>query len=177
MNCVRPAYASIFVYRIFTHYSLRTRALFLCRNQTCDAVLWSRSTKLLTVTRNVLEDIPRCTQRLYCSASNKKNDVNKHKERVRQELKTYLKQHRVRLRDTEQRIKETGNVIIKDIKETRDKVKERVGEIIEVTICTVQFSDRVFSVPFFVERECVHNTKFVVCIKDIVVAFPWNADY
>lgn len=75
------------------------------------------------------------TKRSLCSGFNDNNNNNKeekHKERVREELKSYLKQHRVRLRDTEERIKKTSNVIIKDIKETKEKVKERVGEIIEV---------------------------------------------
>lgn len=106
MSSILPAFTSRCVYRIFTLRN-RSKAAISC------SFLYPWN----------------LTRRPLCSASEKEE---KHKERVRDELKSYLKQHRVRLKDTEQRIKKTGNVIIKDIKETKDKVKERVGEIIEV---------------------------------------------
>lgn len=133
----RCSYASLFVYKIFNHYSVRARAVLFARSRTCAtfhcSIFCPRPIQPLTGSRDFLENFPQRTQRLFSTASDK-NEIDKHRERVRQELKSYLKQHRVRLRDTEQRIKETGSVIIKDIKETKDKVKERVGEIIEVSV-------------------------------------------
>lgn len=65
---------------------------------------------------------------------NDKNDIilNKRRERVKREFQLYMEQNRERLRDTEQKLKVKKDVILKDIKETKDKVKEKVEEIIEV---------------------------------------------
>lgn len=70
----------------------------------------------------------------FLLTNNGKNDIilNKHKERVKREFQLYLEQNRERLRDTEQKFKDKKDIILKDIKETKDKVKEKVEEIIEV---------------------------------------------
>lgn len=177
MNCVRPNYASLVVCKIVNHYSLRTRAVALYRYRTCAegccSVSCRRSTKILATTKHILETAPKCPQRLFGTSDNKKSDINKHTERVKQELKTYLEQNRERLRDTEHRIKTTSNEIFKDIKETKDKVKERVGEIIEVTI----FEGFNCAIPVLAvaEGECVHDTKFLVHVEDIAVSLSGNA--
>ncbi|XP_076268270.1 putative cardiolipin synthase (CMP-forming) [Rhynchophorus ferrugineus] len=66
--------------------------------------------------------------RIYCtSSSHGQTKFSKHKE----ELKAYLEQNKGKLRDTEQRLKERGNIILQDIKDTKTKVKEKVEEIVE----------------------------------------------
>lgn len=80
----------------------------------------------------LFEPVPKYKQYFYCTISDKKEDIHKHQDKVKEGLKSYIEHNRIRLRDTEQKLKETGNVILRDIKETKDKVKERVGEIIEV---------------------------------------------
>lgn len=105
MNNILPVFTSRFVYRFFALRNHTNAAIYCCS---------------------------RLPGRALCSSASEKEQ--QHKERVKEELKSYLNQHRVRLKDTEQRIKNTGNVIIKDIKETKDKVKVRVGEIIEVKV-------------------------------------------
>lgn len=171
MNSVRPTYLSLFIYKIFNHSTLRTGATLLHTHQHCSIFCFRP-----TSARNFLENVPKCTQRFFCSQSDKQDQADKHRERVREELKAYLKQHRVRLRDTEQRIKETSNVIIKDIRETKEKVKERVEEIIEVSVVITAL----YCVGFFrfrvVERKRVYNTKFVVRIEDFAVSLSWHAD-
>lgn len=77
--------------------------------------------------------------RLFCTSEKTTTDRNneafkKHKDRVKHEFKTYIQHNKEKLRNTEEKIKLTGNVILKDIKETKDKVKEKVEEIIEVCI-------------------------------------------
>lgn len=54
-------------------------------------------------------------------------------DKVTNELKSYFEQNKERLRDTEHKIKERGNILLKDIKDTKDKVKGKVEEIIEVS--------------------------------------------
>lgn len=72
----------------------------------------------------------------FLQVSNRKDDIflNKHKERVRKEFQQYIEQNRARLRDTEQKLKDKKDFILKDIKETKEKVKEKVEEIVEVSI-------------------------------------------
>lgn len=74
--------------------------------------------------------LPKCLQsyRFFCSGQNKIIS----KEIVKKELKSYYEQNRDRLKDTEQKLLRKGNVILNDIKETKDKVREKVEEIIEV---------------------------------------------
>ncbi|KAI4468327.1 cdp-diacylglycerol--glycerol-3-phosphate 3-phosphatidyltransferase-related [Holotrichia oblita] len=51
--------------------------------------------------------------------------------KVTKELKNYFEQNRERFRDTEHKIKLKSHILLKDIKDTKDKVKEKVEEIIE----------------------------------------------
>lgn len=73
-------------------------------------------------------------QKVYCTSSDRENNFAKHKEHVAKEFKIYLEQNKERLRDTEQRLKEKRYALLQDIKETRDKVKEKVEGIIEVIL-------------------------------------------
>lgn len=66
----------------------------------------------------------------FCSASNEPNTSGK--KLLKNEIKTYINQNKERLRDTEIRLKKKGTVILQDIKDTRDKVRNKVEEVIEV---------------------------------------------
>lgn len=76
-----------------------------------------------------------CVSKYLCD-STEKNDIllDKHRERVRKEFQIYIEQNKERLRDTEQKLKDKKDVLLKDIKETKDKVKGKVEEIIEVRL-------------------------------------------
>lgn len=162
MKSILPAFTSRFIYRVCTRCNIN--ASIYC------PILYAPCARILTNTNNVGRNH---AGRLLCSGSGEQ----KHKERVKEELRLYLKQHRVRLRDTEQRIKETGSGIIKDIKETKDKVKVRVGEIIEVSSEDLRCKVVTVFFKFILEGKCVHNTKFLMCLQNIVVALSWNVDY
>ncbi|GJQ66155.1 hypothetical protein Trydic_g4217 [Trypoxylus dichotomus] len=58
-------------------------------------------------------------------------DWFRHQSKVTKELKNYIEHNKERLRDTENRIKEKSNILLKDIKDTKNKVKGKVEEIIE----------------------------------------------
>lgn len=55
-----------------------------------------------------------------------------HQSKVTKEIKNYFEENRERFRNTEHRIKLKSNNLLRDIKDTKDKVKEKVEEIIEV---------------------------------------------
>ncbi|XP_045461635.1 probable cardiolipin synthase (CMP-forming) [Harmonia axyridis] len=60
---------------------------------------------------------------------------------VNKELKAYIQQNKNRLRNTEKRIKLQGSILMKDIRETKDKVREKVENIIE--------KENVYTIPNF----------------------------
>lgn len=68
----------------------------------------------------------------FCTTPDKDKALERTHSKVTSEIKHYYEEKRERLRDTEQRLKYKGSIILKDIKETKEKVKERVEEIIEV---------------------------------------------
>lgn len=78
-------------------------------------------------------------QKVYCTSSNRQNNLAKHKEHVTKEFKIYIEQNKEKLRDTEQRLKEKKHALLQDFKETRDKVKVKVEEIIEVATIQIFF--------------------------------------
>lgn len=67
--------------------------------------------------------------RYFCTASGRSKMCFNER---REELRIYLENKRQRLRVTEQRIKWRGNIILRDIRETKNKVRERVGGIVMV---------------------------------------------
>lgn len=77
----------------------------------------------------------------YCTTSKKNHLLAQEPEAVKKEFKAYLDENKEKFRDTEQRIKERGHNILQDIKNTKDKVKERVGEVIE--------KENIYTIPNF----------------------------
>lgn len=69
--------------------------------------------------------------RLYSTSS---KDAAAKFNRRKDELKAYVDNKKEKLRDTEQRIKERGNVLLQDLKDTKTKVRERVEEIVVASI-------------------------------------------
>ncbi|ENN70270.1 hypothetical protein D910_05667 [Dendroctonus ponderosae] len=72
--------------------------------------------------------------RLYSTSS--KDAAAKFNKR-KDELKAYVDYKKEKLRDTELRIKERGNVLLQDLKDTKTKVRERVEEIVKENIYTI----------------------------------------
>lgn len=71
--------------------------------------------------------------RSLCTTSNKRTEIfTKHKDKVKEEFKLYIEQNREKLRETEEKLKRRRNLILKNIRDTKNKVKEKVEEIIEV---------------------------------------------
>ncbi|XP_066152601.1 probable cardiolipin synthase (CMP-forming) [Euwallacea fornicatus] len=79
-----------------------------------------------------------CSCRLYCTNSDGSSAKFTPK---REEIKAYLEQNKEKLRDTEQRFKERGYVILQDLKDTRSKVKEKVEEIV--------IKENIYTIPNF----------------------------
>ncbi|KAF5280872.1 hypothetical protein FQR65_LT03021 [Abscondita terminalis] len=75
-------------------------------------------------TCNVFRNVQKFRFQYLCTSDNNHKDVKK-------EIQSYILHKKETLKVTEELIKERGNVILKDIKSTKDKVKERVEEIIE----------------------------------------------
>lgn len=124
---LRPVSADVY----YTNYRLMHR--YACVTTCCSSVL--RNCVHCSPTKDILSPLRSLGTNYYCTASDKKNELfTKHKDRVRKEFQSYIEQNKERLRDTELKIKHTGSVFLKDIKETKDKVKERVEEIVEVFI-------------------------------------------
>ncbi|KRT81571.1 hypothetical protein AMK59_5989, partial [Oryctes borbonicus] len=66
-----------------------------------------------------------------CFSTTSDKDWFQHRSKVTKELKTYFEHNKERFRDTENKIKKKSNILLRDIKDTKDRVKERVEEIIE----------------------------------------------
>ncbi|KAK4884024.1 hypothetical protein RN001_000295 [Aquatica leii] len=78
-----------------------------------------------------------------CTTSDNRKDVQK-------EIRTFIRQKKERLKVTERIIKQRGNVLLRDIELTKNKVKERVEEIIE--------------------RENVYTIPNLLCVSRIVLS-------
>ncbi|XP_066249527.1 probable cardiolipin synthase (CMP-forming) [Euwallacea similis] len=76
--------------------------------------------------------------RLYCTNSEETSTKFTQK---REEIKAYLEQNKEKLRDTEQKLKERGYVILQDLKDTRSKMKEKVEEIV--------IKENIYTIPNF----------------------------
>ncbi|XP_030754498.1 probable cardiolipin synthase (CMP-forming) [Sitophilus oryzae] len=87
-----------------------------------------------------------CSFRIYCTSTGSPTKFSKHKK----ELKAYLEHNKEKIRDTEQKLKERGYVILQDIKDTKTKVKAKVEEIVE--------KENIYTVPNF------------LCISRIIVS-------
>lgn len=82
---------------------------------------------------NIFKNLQKYRLQCFCTTSDKKEVcLASHKDAVQKELQSYIEQKKEKLRVTEQRIKEKGNVILKDIEKTKNKVREKVEGIIEV---------------------------------------------
>lgn len=68
--------------------------------------------------------------RIFCTE--KKNTLLNAEKNVQQKLEHVIAQNKVIFRETEQKIRKTGSNIIHDIKVTKDKVRIRMEEVIEV---------------------------------------------
>lgn len=105
----------------------------------CSSVL--KNSVHYSPTSNISRPLQSLGVKFYCTASDKKNELfTKHRDRVKKEFQSYIEQNKERFRDTEQKIKHTSSVLLKDIKETKDKVKEKVEGIVEVHIYSIRHS-------------------------------------
>lgn len=104
-----------------------------------------------------------------------KPNVTQCNEELRNGLRKYILQHKEKLKNTEEKIKQRGIVILKDIKETKDKVRTKVEEVIEVHIlCFVLVL--VCHLFIFLERKRVHDSKLFVRLQNIDIAVPGDAN-
>lgn len=69
----------------------------------------------------------------YCHDSNNKQGIHTG---MKQEhmIKDVLKKKKEQLMESEQRLRKTGQIILKDIRETKEKMKEKMEDVIEVQI-------------------------------------------
>ncbi|XP_022907363.1 probable cardiolipin synthase (CMP-forming) [Onthophagus taurus] len=135
---------------IFTTRRLLTRSnvrycfnTTLCYKDHCHIILGKCKQQFRT-------HYPLYIQRYFKDAKNKlrgfstasdKDFLSRQRTKVTNEFKTYIEQNKERLRDTEQRLKERGTIILQDIKETKDKVRGKVEEIIE--------KENIYTIPNF----------------------------
>lgn len=63
--------------------------------------------------------------------SNSKGENVHFTKNVSKELKTIIEKKKEKFKEKEKKLKEKGTMILKDIKETKDKVKEKVEEVVE----------------------------------------------
>lgn len=127
----------VFPTSIDAYYNTGCRLVYphLCISACCLSVLRNRTQYYHT--DGICRRLQKNGTNFYCTRSDEKKELFiKHKDRVKSEFKSYIEQNKERLRDTELKIKHTGSVLLKDIKETRDKVKEKVEEVVEVGIGT-----------------------------------------
>ncbi|CAH1116855.1 unnamed protein product [Phaedon cochleariae] len=77
--------------------------------------------------------VPLLEHRIYLYSNNQNNADEKVSSGkiISKDLKSIYDHNKNKLRNTEQRLRDRGTFIIQDIKETRDKVKEKVEEVIE----------------------------------------------
>ncbi|KAF5292355.1 hypothetical protein FQA39_LY03389 [Lamprigera yunnana] len=92
-------------------------------------------------TSDVLRNIHKLRLRSLCTTSEKD---------VRKELRSYILEKKKSLKETEKLIKQRGNVLLRDIEETKNRVKERMETI--------------------VERENVYTVPNFLCISRIVLS-------
>ncbi|CAH0552004.1 unnamed protein product [Brassicogethes aeneus] len=103
-------------------------------------------------------------QKRFCSTSNNDNgSFPASKKLVKDELKAYFEHNKERLKDTNIRFKEKRDVIIQDIKETRDKVKSKVEEVIE--------RENVYTIPNFL---CVARIAMSPYLGYLIVQGDFN---
>lgn len=69
--------------------------------------------------------------RFYCTSFKKSGDSPKILSKP-EEFKTIINKNKLKLKGAEHKLLEKGQIILKDIKETKEKVKETVEGIIEV---------------------------------------------
>jgi cardiolipin synthase len=101
---------------------------------------------------------------LFCTTSNKESDQLDHRKfLVKSDFKAYIEQNKEKLRDTEQRIKNKGTIILQDIKETTDKVKGKVEEVIE--------RENVYTIPNFL---CVSRILISPYLGMLIVQSDFN---
>jgi cardiolipin synthase len=79
------------------------------------------------------------------------------------DFKAYIEQNKEKLRDTEQRIKNKGTIILQDIKETTDKIKGKVEEVIE--------RENVYTIPNFL---CVSRILISPYLGMLIVQSDFN---
>lgn len=129
---LHPIYADV----CCTNYRMVHR--YACATICCNSVL--QSCVHYPPTSDIFRPFQSLGTKFYCTASDKKNELfTKHRDRVKKEFQSYIEQNKERFRDTEQKIKYTSSVLLKDIKETKDKVKEKVEEIVEVFTAFTNF--------------------------------------
>lgn len=85
-------------------------------------------------TGQILKNIKYCKGRIFSTSHKSGEPIITRKNSMKNELKAYIQQNKDKLKNTEEKIKKRGHVILKDIRDTRDKVKEKVEEVIEVKI-------------------------------------------
>lgn len=101
-------------------------------NKPSDKLFFRNQLKLKT--SSLFENLQIFPTRYFCTSSEKNDVFSRHSKTVKKGFNTYFVEKKEQLRDTEQRIKEKSSIILKDIKETKDKVKGKVEEIIEVCV-------------------------------------------
>lgn len=122
-------YRSVLVRILYTK-NVNQFSNFLCKRNIMERKLY-RCMHEIVIDGRLPKLLKTYNYRIYCTSSGHgQTKFSKHKEG----LKAYLEQNKGKLRNTEQRLKEKGNIILQDIKETKTKVKEKVEEIVEVIL-------------------------------------------
>lgn len=144
--------------RIMQHCQMRTNATACLLGKDITGVVLEQTkiiscSCLFSIQKRILKA---SSSRKYFSTTSDK-DWLPHQSKVTKELKSYFEKNKVRLRDTEYKIKEKSNILLEDIKSTRNKVKGKVDEVIEVLCCLFVVDENTLS--FFREKT---STQFLI---------------
>lgn len=96
-------------------------------------VCWCSKDLKTNSTTFINRDLSTAFPRNFCQNNGRNTNFTTQRKYVNKEIKAYIQQNKDKLRNTEQRIKLKGSILLKDIRETKDKVREKVENIIDVS--------------------------------------------
>ncbi|XP_044745409.1 probable cardiolipin synthase (CMP-forming) [Coccinella septempunctata] len=80
-------------------------------------------------------------KRHFGDNNGKKTEITPQRDFVNKELKAYIQHNKTRFKSTEKRIKLKGSILLKDFRETKEKMREKVENIIE--------KENIYTIPNF----------------------------
>lgn len=140
-------------------YLCKTSYLKLCR-------CYDPNRKLFTTLSTTPKRIRLIASKNYCS--NKKNALFNDKNVQQKVIEDVIEHNKDLLRETEQRIWHKSNIILRDIKSTKEKVKEKMEEVIEVFQPYINHKLMFNRLCF--QRENIYTIPNLLCVSRIVIS-------